>query len=102
MYGINSFKIPTYANFEFPKTSGNEKFDVLVNDKPHKFIQSLDEQGNWHVAFDVKPSTQITVLITGFENPKETHSNDAATWLYVIPVLVALGIGVYFYKHKKD
>lgn len=107
LYGINSFKIPTYANFEFPKTSGNEKFDVLVNDKPRKFIQSLDEQGNWHVAFDVEPSTQNAVLITGFENPKlekETYSSenngDTTTYLYVIPMLAALGIAVYFYKHK--
>ena len=106
LYGINSFKIPTYVNFEFPKTSKNEKFDVMVNDKPLKFIQSLDERGNWHVAFNVEPSTQNTVLITGFENPKlekktdsENYDNTAA-YLYVIPILAALGIGVYFYKHK--
>lgn len=104
LYGINSFKIPTYVNFEFPKTSKNEKFDVLVNDKPLKFIQSLDEQGNWHVAFDVESSTQNAVLISGFENPKlekkTSSENGNTSYLYVIPVLAALGIGVYFYKHK--
>ena len=104
LYGINSFKVPTYVNFEFPKTSNNEKFYVLVNDTPLKFIQSLDEQGNWHVAFDIKPSTQNTVLITGFENPKlekKTYFENGDTYLYVVPILAALGIGVYFYRHKR-
>jgi hypothetical protein len=103
LYGINSFKIPTYVNFEFPKTTENEKFVVLVNDKPLRFIQSIDEQGNWHVAFDIKPSTQNAVLITGFENLRleKTYSeNYGNTTLYIIPILAALGIGVYFYKHR--
>jgi hypothetical protein len=102
--GINSFKIPTYVNFEFPTTSVGEKFDVLVDDKPIKFIQSIDEEGNWHVAFDIGSATQNAILISGFENPKEKtesiESYDASTYLYVIPILVAVGIGVYFYKRK--
>jgi hypothetical protein len=100
IYGINSFNIPTYVNFEFPKTSENEKFDVLVNGKPVKFIQSKDEEGNWHVAFDVESSTQNTVLISGFENPRKGTMPNGITPLYVIPIVVAIGIGVYFYKHK--
>lgn len=103
IYGINSFKIPTYVNFEFPKTSDGEKLDVLVNDKPVKFIQSRDDEGNWHVSFDVESSTQNTVLISGFENPKEktTLPNEKYdTYLYVIPIMAAIGIGIYFYKHK--
>ncbi len=102
--GINSFKIPTYVNFEFPKMSDSEKFDVLVDGKPIKFIQSIDEAGNWHVAFDIGPSTQNTILISGFENQKEKtesiESYDTLTYLYVIPIIAAVGIGVYFYKRK--
>lgn len=102
--GINSFKIPTYVNFEFPKTSDGEKFDVLVDGKPIEFIQSIDEEGNWHVAFDIGSATQNAILISGFENPKEktepTESYDASTYLYVIPIMVAVGIAVYFYKRK--
>ena len=102
--GINSFKVQTYVNFEFPMTSDGEKFDVLVDGEPVKFIQSTDEDGNWHVAFNVIPSTQNTVLISGFENPnKKTElieNYDASAYLYVIPIVVAIGIAVYFYKRK--
>lgn len=102
--GINSFKIQTYVNFEFPKTSDAEKFDVLVDGKPTKFIQSVDEEGNWHVAFDVGPSTQNAILISGFENPEEktkpSASYDVSTYLYIVPILVAVGIAIYFYKRK--
>ena len=102
--GINSFKIPTYVNFEFPKTSDGEKFDVLVDGKPIKFIQSVDENGNWHVAFDIGSTTQNAILISGFENPKgkteSTEIYDASTYLYIIPIMVAIGIGVYLYKRR--
>ncbi|MFZ8938230.1 MAG: peptidase, partial [Nitrosopumilaceae archaeon] len=49
--GYNSYPLETYANFEFPPISGNEKFDVTVNDEPIDFIQSIDDMGFWHVAF---------------------------------------------------
>lgn len=102
--GINSFKIPTYVNFEFPRTSDDEKFDVLVDDEPVKFIQSIDDEGNWHVAFDIGSTTQNSILISGFDNPKGTiepiEGYDASTYLYVIPILAAIGIAAYFYKRK--
>jgi hypothetical protein len=102
--GINSFKIPTYVNFEFPKTSDAEKFDVLVDGKPILFIQSMDEDGNWHVAFDIGSTTQNSILISGFENPNEKtesiESYDASTYLYIIPIMVAIGIGAYLYKRR--
>ncbi len=105
LYGINSFKIPTYVNFEFPRTSEVEKFDVLVNDKPVKFLQSRDEEGNWHVTFDVDSTTQNAILISGFENPKGKitpgeNFGGIPPYLYVIPMVAAVGIVVYFYKHK--
>ena len=92
------------AYYELQAAPG-EKFDVLVNGEPVKFIQSRDDEGNWHVAFDVDSSTQDVILISGFENPNVDVSpsgNDLnyAPFLYVIPVVAAIGIGAYFYKRK--
>lgn len=65
--GYNSYPIETYANFEFPPISGDEKFTVTVNDEPIDFIQSVDDMGFWHVAFSVGPTSQGVVKISGFE-----------------------------------
>ena len=65
--GYNSFPLETYANFEFPPISGNEEFDVTLNDEPVNFIQSIDEMGFWHVAFTVEPTSQGVLKISGFE-----------------------------------
>lgn len=67
MRGYNSYPLETYANFEFPPISGNEKFSVTLNDEPVKFIQSVDEMGFWHVAFRVGPISQGVLKISGFE-----------------------------------
>ena len=66
MTTYNSFPIGTYANFEFPVGSEDEKFQVYVNEKLKTNIQSKDEWGNWHVAFTVEPRESGNVLITGF------------------------------------
>ena len=63
----NSYPIETYANFEFPVYSINEKFDVTLNNKKVDFIQSIDEMGNWHVAYTVEPYSNGILKITGFE-----------------------------------
>lgn len=65
--GYNSYPLETYANFEFPPISGNEKFSVTLNDEPVEFIQSIDEMGFWHVAFRVGPISQGTLKISGFD-----------------------------------
>ena len=67
MRTLNSFPLETYANFEFPKVSDDEKFDVFVNGERKKSIQSIDEDGNWHVAFNVNARERGEVIITGFE-----------------------------------
>ena len=63
----NSYPLETYANFEFPPISGNEKFSVTLNDEPIDFIQSMDEMGFWHVAFSVAPTSQGIIKISGFD-----------------------------------
>ena len=65
--GYNSYPLETYANFEFPPISGNEKFDVTINGESIDFIQSIDEMGFWHIAYGVGPTSQDVVKITGFE-----------------------------------
>lgn len=109
LYGINSFKVPTYVNFEFPKMSDGEKFDVTVNNKPVKFIQSLDEDGNWHVAFDVAGASQNNIVIKGFASqsqrnmsvPSMSDVGDYLMLLYVVPVVAAVCVGFYVIKQKR-
>jgi hypothetical protein len=108
--GINSFKVPTFVNFEFPKISDGEKFDVLVNEKPIEFIQSIDEFGNWHVTFAMDGASQTKIQISGFENPTQQQAEfqgvamtrDYEFLYYVVPAIFAAGLGVYFYARKKS
>lgn len=79
--GYNSYPIETYANFEFPPISGNEKFDVTVNDEPIDFIQSLDDMGFWHVAFIVGPTSQGVVKISGFEKGLPPEMPKVPQWV---------------------
>lgn len=118
--GINSIKFPTYVNFEFPKASDDEKFTVLVDDKPVRSLQSIDEQGNWHVAFDVDGASQNHIIINGFANVEKTPPNskesfknpsepqkqsasesDLTIVYYVVPVVVGL-FGIIAYLRKRS
>jgi len=121
---VNSFRFPTYVNFEFPKFSDNEKFLVTVDEKAIQFIQSVDEEGNWHVAFDVPGSTQNKIVISGFEKPGSTFMSkdesaaessdimldqkaesttavDYSIMYYVIPAVIAVGLGIFIFSRKK-
>lgn len=79
--GYNSYPLETYANFEFPPISGNEKFSVTLNDQPIEFIQSMDEMGFWHIAFDVAPTSQGIVKISGFEQGLPPDVPEIPTWI---------------------
>ena len=79
--GYNSYPLETYANFEFPPISGNEKFDVTLNDDPVNFIQSIDEMGFWHVAFLVGPTSQGVVKISGFERGLPPEIPKVPLWI---------------------
>ena len=61
-----SLSLETYTNFEFPRFNNDEKFNVFLNGEPKKIIQSIDERGNWHVAFIVEPRETGEIFITGF------------------------------------
>jgi len=79
--GYNSYPLETYANFEFPQISGKEKFNVTLNDKPVKFIQSIDENKFWHVAFIVEPTSQGILKITGFEKGLPPEISKIPQWI---------------------
>ena len=79
--GYNSFPLEGYANFEFTPISGNEKFDVTLDDEPVKFIQSMDDMGSWHVSFTVDPLTQGTWKISGFEQGLPPDMPKIPVWI---------------------
>ena len=79
--GYNSYPLETYANFEFPPISGDEKFSVTLNDEPIEFIQSIDEMGFWHVAFTVEPTSQGIVKISGFEKGLPPELPKIPAWI---------------------
>ena len=79
--GYNSYPLETYANFEFPQISGKEKFNVTLNDKPVKFIQSVDDTEFWHIAFTVGPTSQGILKITGFEKGLPPETSKIPQWI---------------------
>lgn len=81
--GYNSYPLETYANFEFPPISGNEKFSVTLNDEPINFIQSIDEMGFWHVAFTVGPTSQGVLKISGFEKGLPPELPKVPQWIKI-------------------
>jgi hypothetical protein len=66
---IQGWEFQNYINLEFPRYSENESFRVFLNDEHVDSIQSMDEWGNWHVAFLVEPKSEGILTITGF-NPQ--------------------------------
>ncbi|AJW69942.1 peptidase [Nitrosopumilus adriaticus] len=81
--GYNSYPLETYANFELPPISGDEKFSVTLNDEPVEFIQSIDEMGFWHVAFKVGPTSQGVLKISGFEKGLPPELPKIPQWIKV-------------------
>ncbi len=79
--GYNSFPLEVYANFEFAPISGNEKFDVTLDNEPVKFIQSMDDMGSWHVTFTVDPLKQGTWKISGFEKGLPSNLPQIPNWI---------------------
>ena len=63
---INSFPLETFANLEIPPVTGDETFEVYRSGEPIDFIQSRDEMGLWHLAFDVRAHSQDVIEVRGF------------------------------------
>jgi hypothetical protein len=87
---IQGWSFDNYINLEFPRYSENESFQVFLNDELVDSIQSIDDMGNWHVAFLVEPQSEGILTITGFDpQGKQIKTilipdwirNDAIWWL---------------------
>lgn len=63
----NSYPFETFANIEIPPVTRTETFQVFRNGEAIEFIQSIDEMGLWHVAFNVRERSQDVITISGFE-----------------------------------
>lgn len=86
---IQGWAFENYINLEFPRYSENESFQVSLNDEFVDSIQSIDDFGNWHVAFEVESQSEGTLSITGFDPQGELIEpilipewiqNDASLW----------------------
>lgn len=76
----NSFPMQTYVNFEFPPFGDKERFDVTYNEKPVRFIQSLDELNNHHVALNIEPYSSGTIKIKGFKEGYDIQAREFPAW----------------------
>lgn len=113
----NNWPFENYANFEFPRASDTEKLQVFLNNESIDFIQSIDEMGNWHVAFVMPGYTSGDIVITGFEDrgtvtpiekisdiPKVTFDNKTQSsneYYYLLSIIPAALIGIAIYQKKK-
>jgi hypothetical protein len=87
---IQGWSFDNYINLEFPRYSENESFQVFLNDELIDSIQSMDDVGNWHVAFQVESQSEGVLTIIGFDpRGKQIETalipdwirNDANWWL---------------------
>ncbi|QMU54017.1 MAG: peptidase [Nitrosopumilus sp.] len=87
---IQGWSFDNYINLEFSKHSENESFQVFLNDEHVDSIQSVDDVGNWHVAFLVEPQSEGILTISGFDPEGKSLDeisipdwirNDANLWL---------------------
>ena len=78
---IQGWQFQNYINLEFPRYSESELFDVFLNDEIIDSIQSLDDMGNWHVAFRVEPTSQGILKISGFEEGLPLELSKIPQWV---------------------
>lgn len=92
-----------FVNFMFPEETGGEKFSVLSNGKPVKFVQSKDPDGYWHVALSLPPRSTSYLAISGFDKSGSLiPTDDSRNYLLVIIPIVAAVISITIWKKKKD
>jgi hypothetical protein len=107
---IQGWDFQNYINLEFPKYSENESFEVFLNDIPIDSVQSIDDMGNWHVAFLVESKSEGTLTITGFDSklPPSNLTSSIDYDIGLIPmiiisllIIVSITIGIVFVIIKK-
>ena len=65
---LNNWPVSGFANIELQSHSIHEKFQVYLDDDEIEFIQSIDEMGNWHIAFDLPKYFQGKTKIVGIQD----------------------------------
>ena len=63
----NSYPFETFANLEIPPVTREEAFTVYLDGQDVDFIQSIDEMGMWHLAFNIPKHSQPVIKVQGFE-----------------------------------
>ncbi len=116
MTGYNGLPLGIQANFEFPRSSDSERFQVFLEDEPLESSQSIGEMGNWHLVFEIPASNVDTISILGFEDPgtvtplddmlmpdsgpdASTSDDVSAIYLAAIPIIAAIA-GIAAYKRR--
>ena len=80
---MNNWPVSGFANIELQSHSIHEKFQVYLDDTPVEFIQSIDEMGNWHVAFDLPKYFQGKTNIVGIQD-RDGTVGDVSTFDIVV------------------
>ena len=101
LFARNPWPMTVYANIEFPRESDNQKFVVYVGDKLINPLQSVDENRNWHIAFNLDSQSSTDVLISGFVD-KEADLQIATKYLLlgIIPAALVTA-GIVIWKRQK-
>ena len=80
---MNNWPVSGFANIELQSHSIHEKFQVYLDGSPVEFIQSRDEMGNWHVAFDLPGYFQGKTNIVGIQD-RDGTVGDISTFDIVV------------------
>jgi hypothetical protein len=91
-----------FVNFMFPQESDDQKFAVMLDNKPIEFLQSKDPDGNWHVALNLPPRSVSQLEISGFESHSLLPVGNYRMYLLIIIPIAAAGISIIIWKKKKD
>lgn len=62
----NRYPFETFANLEIPPVTREEAFEVYLDGEAVEFLQSIDEMGMWHLAFDIPKQSQPVITVRGF------------------------------------
>ncbi|MGI0011160.1 MAG: hypothetical protein ACREAE_07155, partial [Nitrosopumilaceae archaeon] len=94
LFARNPWPITVYANIEFPREFETQDFKVYIDNELVYAPISMDEFGNWHVAFNLEPQTSSQVLISGFEGSKASAVQTIEPYylLGIIPAAIIAGI----------
>lgn len=104
LFARNPWPIQVYANFEFPMERETQKFHVSIDGEQINALQSRDDYGNWHVAFNLGPQTNKQILISGFEDDVEPNLQKGFEAYYLLGIIPAAAIiaGILIQKNKKQ